>query len=298
MIELDDAKTLFSFDKDLEPVLKVPSGETVRIRTKDCFGNQLQGPEDQLSEIDWEAINPATGPIYVEGAVAGGTLKVHIDNIELDAQTSSCTGKDEGVCGDRFSDWATHFCKVEDGKVVWDERLSIPLAPMIGVIGVAPEGEPVNCGTPGKHGGNMDNTAIAAGATLYFPVAVDGALFGCGDMHAVMGDGEVSVSGAEVAGYATVTLTALPELSVPNPLIENETHFGIIVSAESLDKASELAVQQMVDLLALRTNESEADLVMLLSLVADVRVCQMVDPEKTVRFMVPKYVLDAIGFSL
>lgn len=298
MIELDDAKTLFSFDKDLEPVLKVPSGETVRIRTKDCFGNQLQGPEDQLSEIDWEAINPATGPIYVEGAVAGGTLKVHIDNIELDAQTSSCTGKDEGVCGDRFSDWATHFCKVEDGKVVWDERLSIPLAPMIGVIGVAPEGEPVNCGTPGKHGGNMDNTAIAAGATLYFPVAVDGALFGCGDMHAVMGDGEVSVSGAEVAGYATVTLTALPELSVPNPLIENETHFGIIVSAESLDKASELAVQQMVDLLASHTNESEADLVMLLSLVADVRVCQMVDPEKTVRFMVPKYVLDAIGFTL
>lgn len=298
MIELDDAKTLFSFDKDLEPVLKVPSGETVRIRTKDCFGNQLQGPEDQLSEIDWEAINPATGPIYVEGAVAGGTLKVHIDNIELDAQTSSCTGKDEGVCGDRFSDWATHFCKVEDGKVVWDERLSIPLAPMIGVIGVAPEGEPVNCGTPGKHGGNMDNTAIAAGATLYFPVAVDGALFGCGDMHAVMGDGEVSVSGAEVAGYATVTLTALPELSVPNPLIENDTHFGIIVSAESLDKAAELAVQQMVDLLASRTNESEADLVMLLSLVADVRVCQMVDPEKTVRFMVPKYVLDAIGFTL
>ena len=298
MIELDDAKTLFSFDKDLEPVLKVPSGETVRIRTKDCFGNQLQGPEDQLSEIDWEAINPATGPIYVEGAVAGGTLKVHIDNIELDAQTSSCTGKDEGVCGDRFSDWATHFCKVEDGKVVWDERLSIPLAPMIGVIGVAPEGEPVNCGTPGKHGGNMDNTAIAAGATLYFPVAVDGALFGCGAMHAVMGDGEVSVSGAEVAGYATVTLTALPELSVPNPLIENDTHFGIIVSAESLDKAAGLAVQQMVDLLASRTNESEADLVMLLSLVADVRVCQMVDPEKTVRFMVPKYVLDAIGFSL
>ena len=129
---------MFFFDRDLEPVLTVKSGETVRIRTKDCFGNQLQGPEDQLSEIDWEAINPATGPIYVEGAVAGGTLKVHIVNIELDAQTSSCTGKDEGVCGDRFSDWATHFCKVEDGKVVWDERLSIPLAPMIGVIGPAP----------------------------------------------------------------------------------------------------------------------------------------------------------------
>ena len=298
MIELDDAKTLFSFDKDLEPVLKVPSGETVRIRTKDCFGNQLQGPEDQLSEIDWEAINPATGPIYVEGAVAGGTLKVHIDNIELDAQTSSCTGKDEGVCGDRFSDWATHFCKVEDGKVVWDERLSIPLAPMIGVIGVAPEGEPVNCGTPGKHGGNMDNTAITVGATLYFPVAVEGALFGCGDMHAAMGDGEVSVSGAEAAGHATVTLTALPDLHLENPLMENATHWGTIASEETLDAAADRAVHDMVRLVHDRCGMPEDELVMLFSLVGNVQVCQMVDPEKTVRFMVPKYVLDSYGFAL
>ena len=58
---------------------------------------------------------------------------------------------------------------------------------MIGVIGVAPAGDPVNCGTPGSHGGNMDNTAITTGATLYFPVAVEGALFGCGDMHAADG---------------------------------------------------------------------------------------------------------------
>ena len=44
--------------------------------------------------------------------------------------------------------------------------------------------------------------------------------------------------------------------------------------------------------------QAQDELVMLLSLVADVRVCQMVDPEKTVRFMVPKYVLDALGFAL
>ena len=182
--------------------------------------------------------------------------------------------------------------------MVWDAGLSIPLAPMIGVVGVAPAGEPVNCGTPGSHGGNMDNTAIGAGATLYFPVAVPRALFGLGDMHAVMGDGEVSVSGAEVAGWATVTLTALPELAVPNPLIETATHFGIIASAETLDAAADVAVHQMVDLLAAGTGRGADELVMLLSLVADVRVCQMVDPEKTVRFMVPKYVLEGIGFSL
>lgn len=298
MHQLDDSKTLFAFSRDLEPALRVASGETVRIRTKDCFGNQVQSAGDLLDDINWDAINPATGPVYVEGAVPGGALKVKIENIELDPQTASCTGRDEGVIGERLSEWATKFCQVKGDKLVWDDRLSIPLAPMIGVIGVAPAGDPVNCGTPGSHGGNMDNTQIGPGATLYFPVAAEGALFGCGDMHAVMGDGEVSVSGAEVAGYATVTLTALPELHLPDPLLETSTHLGFVVSADSLDAAADRAVHEMIDLVASRTKETEADLIMLFSLVADVQVCQMVDPQKTVRFMVPKYVLDALGFEL
>lgn len=298
MIELNDDKTLFFFDRDLEPVLTVKSGETVRIRTKDCFSNQLTGPQDTMDDLDWDAVNPATGPVFVEGAKAGGALKVRIDNIEFDEQTCSATGQDEGVCGNRFTEWATHYCKIQGNTLAWDERLNIPLRPMIGVIGVAPEGEPVNCGTPGSHGGNMDNTAITTGATLYFPVAVDGALFGCGDMHAAMGDGEISVSGAEAAGWATVTLEALPKLALTDPLIENATHLGVIASAESLDAAADRAVHEMVDLICDRTGKLAEEMVMLLSLVADVQVCQMVDPEKTVRFMVPKYVLDALGFKL
>ena len=98
MYELSDDKIFYAFSKDLEPALTVASGETVRIQTKDCFGNQVRTPEDELDSIDWDAINPATGPIYVEGAVAGGALKVSIDRIELDDQTASCTGEDEGVC--------------------------------------------------------------------------------------------------------------------------------------------------------------------------------------------------------
>lgn len=298
MKELNDEHVLFAFDKELKPVMTVASGETVRIRTKDCFGNQVRTPEDALDEIDWDAINPATGPIYVEGAVPGGAMKVTIDNIELDNQTASCTGKNEGVCGDLFEKWSTRLCPIENDKLVWNDRLSIPLNPMIGVIGVAPAGDPVNCGTPDSHGGNMDNTAITTGATLYFPVAAEGALFGCGDMHAAMGDGEISVSGAEVAGWATVTLTALPNLHLINPLIENSTHFGVIASAETLDAAANNAVHDMVALLHDRTGTPEDELVLLLSLVANVQVCQMVDPEKTVRFMVPKYVLEALNFEL
>lgn len=298
MVELDDEKVFYAFDKTLEPAMVVPSGTTVRVRTKDCFGNQIQKREDELDGIDWDHTNPATGPIFVEGAVPGGALKVSVGAIEFDNKSVSCTGENEGVCGDRFNAWSTQVCEIDGDELVWDERLRIPLRPMIGVIGVAPEGDPINCGTPGSHGGNMDNTAITAGATLYFPVFADGALFGCGDMHAVMGDGEISVSGAEAAGWATVTLTAMPELKLVDPLIENATHFGVIASAETLDAAADRAVHEMVDLICDRTAEDPDKVVMLLSLVGDVQVCQMVDPEKTIRFMVPKYVLDSLGFKL
>lgn len=298
MVELDDEKVFYAFDKTLEPAMVVPSGTTVRVRTKDCFGNQIQKPEDELDGIDWDHTNPATGPIFVEGAVPGGALKVSVGAIEFDNKSVSCTGENEGVCGDRFNAWSTQVCEIDGDELVWDERLRIPLRPMIGVIGVAPEGDPINCGTPGSHGGNMDNTAITAGATLYFPVFADGALFGCGDMHAVMGDGEIGVSGAEAAGWATVTLTAMPELKLVDPLIENATHFGVIASAETLDAAADRAVHEMVDLICDRTAEDPDKVVMLLSLVGDVQVCQMVDPEKTIRFMVPKYVLDSLGFKL
>ena len=298
MVVLDDEKVFYAFDKTLEPAMVVPSGTTVRVRTKDCFGNQIQKPEDELDGIDWDHTNPATGPIFVEGAVPGGALKVSVGAIEFDNKSVSCTGENEGVCGDRFNAWSTQVCEIDGDELVWDERLRIPLRPMIGVIGVAPEGDPINCGTPGSHGGNMDNTAITAGATLYFPVFADGALFGCGDMHAVMGDGEISVSGAEAAGWATVTLTAMPELKLVDPLIENATHFGVIASAETLDAAADRAVHEMVDLICDRTAEDPDKVVMLLSLVGDVQVCQMVDPEKTIRFMVPKYVLDSLGFKL
>lgn len=298
MVELDDEKVFYAFDKTLEPAMVVPSGTTVRVRTKDCFGNQIQKPEDELDGIDWDHTNPATGPIFVEGAVPGGALKVSVGAIEFDNKSVSCTGENEGVCGDRFNAWSIQVCGIDGDELVWDERLRIPLRPMIGVIGVAPEGDPINCGTPGSHGGNMDNTAITAGATLYFPVFADGALFGCGDMHAVMGDGEISVSGAEAAGWATVTLTAMPELKLVDPLIENATHFGVIASAETLDAAADRAVHEMLDLICDRTAEDPDKVVMLLSLVGDVQVCQMVDPEKTIRFMVPKYVLDSLGFKL
>ena len=297
MIELSDDKVLFAFAQDVDPVLTIESGETVRIKTQDCFANQIQTPDDELDNIDWDNINPASGPIFVKGAQAGGVLQVDILDIEVGEQASSCTGKDAGVCGELFDKWTTHLSKVEGDFLIWNDKLKIPLNPMIGVIGVAPEGKPVNCGTPGSHGGNMDNTEIRKGTTLYLPISTEGALFGCGDLHAVMADGEISVSGAEIPGYVTAKLSALPDKHLKNPCIETATHFGTIASAKTLDEAAEIAVHDMIELVHKSCGAPKDELVMLFSLVAEVRVCQMVDPEKTVRFMAPKYVLDSYDFS-
>lgn len=300
MIELSDDRTFFEFTAKAEPALKVNSGDTVRIRTKDCFGNQLKTPEDTIATLDWDNVNPGTGPIFVEGAKPGDVLKVELLKLEIDEQCAMCTGEEEGTLGDLFHDGYVNILRpVRDGKVIWGDGVEIDCNPMIGVIGVAPEGdEGINCGTPGHHGGNMDNTMITQGSTLYFPVATEGALFGCGDMHAVMGDGEVSVSGAEIAGHVTARLTALHDRTLGNPVLENADSFITIASAPTFDEAADTAVHDMVSILGQRlTGISTEDLVMLLSLVGNVQVCQIVDPMRTARFVVPKKVISHYGFN-
>ncbi|WP_443192401.1 acetamidase/formamidase family protein, partial [Pseudomonas indica] len=48
---------------------------------------------------------------------------------------------------------------------------------------------------PTRAGGNLDVRQLTAGATLYLPVQVPGALFSVGDAHASQGDGEVAGTG-------------------------------------------------------------------------------------------------------
>lgn len=300
MIELSDEQVFFAFSADNGPALHIASGDTVRIRTKDCFGNQLQTPDDSIDQLDWDNINPATGPLFVEGAHPGDVLKVELLKIEVDRQSALCTGQDEGTLGDLFHDGLHSILKpVEDGMLLWGDGIALECAPMIGVIGVAPaDGESINCGTPGRHGGNMDNTMVSEGATIYFPLEAEGALFGCGDLHAVMGDGEIGVSGAEIAGYVTARLTVLDSLSITNPVLENAGYLSTIASAPTFDEAADQAVHDMVDLLEGHLQGIDTpDLVMLLSLCADVQVCQIVDPLRTARFVVPKKVLAAYGFT-
>ncbi|MCW1928074.1 acetamidase/formamidase family protein [Bhargavaea beijingensis] len=289
---------IYAFDKTHEPVKRVESGTTIEIETYDCFENQVQSADTKIGGIDWERINPATGPIYVEGAQPGDVLKVRIEKLEIGNQGVMATGPDLGVLGHRQEEMASKIIPVEGDHAVFDDKLKIPLNKMIGVIGVAPEGEPVPCGTPGAHGGNMDTTLIAEGATLYFPVFAEGALFALGDFHAAMGDGEIGVSGIEVPGKATVTLEVVKEGALRHPLLENGDGIAFLVSKPTLDEAAKAAVEEMADFLLTRTDLGAADLAMMLSAAGQSQISQIVDPLMTARFFVPKYVLDAYNVTL
>ena len=165
---------------------------------------------------------------------------------------------------------------------------------MIGVIGVAPEKGAVNCGTPGNHGGNMDNKRIAAGAVLYFPVFHDGAIFSLGDVHAAMGDGEVMVSGVEIAADVKVRLSVIKGLKIETPMLENEDVCGVIYSHEQIEKAVFHAVRIMNEIVQKKRGLSFNDAGMLLSAVGDLKFCQVVDPERTVMMCIPKSILDSL----
>ncbi|WP_456277484.1 acetamidase/formamidase family protein [Bacillus sp. AK128] len=294
---LSKEKFIYAFSKEHSPALTVAPKSTVVIDTYDCFQDQIKSNTTAIQSIDWDQINPATGPIYVEGAKPGDILKVTIDGIELGKQGVMAVGPNLGVMGHRIEQFEAKIIPIEDEMAVFNDKVKIPLNPMIGVIGVAPENEPVSCGTPGAHGGNMDTKLVTTGATLYFPVFQEGALFGLGDLHAAMGDGEIGVSGIEIPAKVTVTLDVIKGQNIRFPFLQNEEGLAALVSAETLDEAAKLAVEEMIDLLLPHTDLTLNHLTMLMSAVGQSQISQIVDPLLTARFVVPQWFLDTYQIS-
>ena len=286
-MDLLSSNAIYSFSKDNVPALKVSAPATLDIETLDCFSNQLRNPDDKVEQLDWDRINPATGPVYIEGAEPGDALKVTINRIDLDEKGTVCCLENEGTLGHMIRGNHMRVAPIKDGFVHYLD-LEIPIKKMIGVIGVAPAGDAVNTGTPGPHGGNMDTLMITEGATVYFPVFAPGALFALGDCHAVMGDGEIGVSGMEIPARVNISLDVIKGKAPKYPVLENEEEFAVIVSKPTVDEAISHATELMCEFLEERLTYTRPEIVMLMSLVGDVRISQVVDPEKTVRFVFPK----------
>lgn len=292
-------QVFFAFDPTLRPVTTVKQGEEVVMETHDCFQGQLHTEADLIDKLDWDHVNPATGPVYVEGAKPGDTLRVDLLKLDVGPKSIMVTLPGEGALGDMIKDMETAVLTLEGNSVVFKNKIHIPKKPMIGVIGVAPASGFVPNGTPGPHGGNMDCTLAAEGASLYFTVGVDGALFGAGDFHAAMGDGEVVICGAETPGEFSFKAMVVDELKgLPTPFLSNKDVVATIFSAPTLDEAASGAVHAMAKFLTEFVKIPMNDAGMLMSLAGELKFCQVVDPEKTVRFEFPMSVLDQYGYKM
>lgn len=277
-----------------EPSVYVEDGETIVVETYDCYQGQLLPKGSAFSDVDRRFINPATGPVFVNGAMPGDMLKISIEKLELGPVGILDIGCNSGALGefyDKNEPYTINRIHVTDGMLKYDDRLQFPAEAMIGVIGTAPAGDAVSTKTPMDHGGNMDCTKICEGANLYLPVFVEGALLALGDFHAAMGEGEVGNCGVEIEGEATLKLDVVRDMKFTFPVIENEDQWIVVAFGETLDEAADKASKQMFVLLKEKFGLENVDAGMLIDMLGNLIVCQIVNPMKTVRMEIPKWAI-------
>ena len=242
-----------------EPVLRVASGDTIRTWCVDSGGYDREG-EDLT-----DGGNPMTGPFYVEGAEPGDTLAVRLDQVR--------PNRTRGVTGARIApnvldpEFIPEYGYVEQRDVWWTLDLDlgtasledppeglaglgeVELEPMVGCLGVAPgRGQAISTATSGPHGGNMDYRGFREGVTVFFPVAVEGALFHIGDGHALQGDGEIVGTGIEVSMDVEFTLEVVKK-RIGWPRADDGTFVMAVGNARPLDQAVQHATTELVTLL-------------------------------------------------
>ncbi len=241
-----------------EPVLRIADGDSVITTTIDAGGGDATG--EQVHRRG----NPQTGPFYVEGAEPGDALAVRLDSITPNRPR----GFTASLVAERILEPA--FVRtLPPAMLAWWEvdnaagtvtlvepetalgRLVVPLDPMLGCFGVAPPGgQAISTATSGTHGGNMDYRGHRAGVTVYFPVAVPGALFHLGDGHAVQGDGEIVGTGVEISMDVQFTVTVVKGSNIAWPRTENADYIMAIGNARPLDEALQSATTELLRWLA------------------------------------------------
>jgi len=295
------------YDAAVKPVLRVASGDTIRVETMLARGVQrlraagvpdaeipdsLKAVENGVKERGPGA-HPLTGPIWIEGAERGDTLEVKIQGFEfLHPYGVGGFVPNSGTLPDEFPYVGIKLVRFDpkSGFADFAPGIRLKLAPFFGSIGVAPDpfvGR-ISSGPPGSHAGNLDNKELVAGSTLYLPVHVAGALLSMGDGHGMQGDGEVSLTALETSLRGTVQVTLRKGKHLNWPRAETPTHYIAMGLHTDLDEAARLATREMIDFLVTEKGMKRDDAYVLCSLAADLHVTQLVDGTKGVHAMIAK----------
>jgi len=278
---------IYSFSSKHKPAEYVKAGELLLLETEDASGGQIKSEEDAVEELDWSKVDGATGPVYIEGAERGDTLVVEILDIKTAEKGSIVTIPQSGALKDMQFKATVKMVSIKNGFVEYDV-IRLKTSPLIGTIGVAPEGEDVLSGSSGPHGGNIDVKDVTSGSRLYFPVFTDGALFAAGDLHAVQADGELCVSAVEVEGQILLRFNVMKGRRSPWPILETKDYCAYIACGDTLDEAAVRGTEATVKALMKAYGWSFERAYMFASLCGDIKVNQVVDPKKGVRVAIPR----------
>ncbi|HEX9599812.1 MAG TPA: acetamidase/formamidase family protein [Gaiellaceae bacterium] len=283
---------IWAFGPDLEPVLEVEPGATVTFETNDCFTGQITSEDDLVTEIDFERVNGATGPVAVKGAEPGDSLVAEILDVRPIEVGFACLIPGFGQLIDQVQAPVTRLFRVEDGWIQMNERVRFPARPMVGVVGVATDGETQGNGLAGRHGGNLDDHLHGKGARMYFPVRQPGGMFAVGDMHASMGDGEVCFTGVEIAGEVDIRFDLLKGKQGTWPVTELPDRWVPHATADDYDEALRLVSEEAARFLVDEWGFSPEDAFIFLSVACDAGVAQACKPAPgfgtIARFAIPK----------
>ena len=291
------------FEARLKPVLTIKSGDEVTIDTVTGGPEVLPDrskfhipPELFDIHVKNERVVPGhilTGPIAVEDAMPGDVLEVDIIDVQLRQDWGYNLIKPlSGTLPDDFHEMRILNIPLDrarmTGRLPWG--LDLPLKPFFGVMGTAPPPAwgRITSLIPRAMGGNLDNKELGAGAKLYLPVFVPGALFSCGDGHGAQGDGEVCVTAIETALRGRFRLTLRKDLKLAGPRAETADHYMTMAMDPDLDQCVVRALRDMIVLLGEKRNLSREDAYTLCSLAADLRVTQTVNGSKGIHCMIAK----------
>jgi amidase len=284
----------YAFDWRDEPLLRVKSGETFEIDTYDASTGYFQTPEDlaiPARRPGFDRVpplaNPIGGPVWVEGAERGDTLVVSVEDILVDGYSWIAVGPRRGPLGEsaRWPELSGRYTTkifrhtpgpsgtTRDGTLHFSDRISWPITPFIGTIGVAPEREvTTSLDGQGEWGGNLDIRDVAPGHRIHLPVFHAGARFYLGDVHASQGDTEFTGTAAETKSTVRLHFDLIKARTVPWMRIEKPASIVSVFAYRPLEVAVETATVNLIDWLVSDHGYSATDAYCLVSTCPDFRI--------------------------
>ena len=283
---------IYFLDPAAPPAITIDSGDELLVETWDAF----EGGRDAAVFETQEVKGPASGPIYVNGAVPGDALRIEFLSIVPKAAEGAAhmVMSGRGFLNDDFTRPHCLNIAIDGAELTLPCGLKLPARPSMGFVATTPEYRQTTASDSGPYGGDIDMQELTSGSTLYLPVLVPGGLLALGDCHAVVGDGAVAGTGAECASDTVIRVTVEKGKHLSAPRAFTPDHVVVLSYGHNLDRAMREAVRQMVDYLVQERGMAPYDAYTLLSLAGDIRVSRTFREISSVKMLLSRTVVEQL----